>query len=70
MRSVLIAGCVLGLLGLFVVVRGLSYTREESVFKLGGLEAKVKQERRVPQWIGGVALGAGAVLVVVGLKKR
>jgi hypothetical protein len=40
------------------------------VFKLGGLEAKVKQERRVPQWIGGVALGAGAVLVVVGLKKR
>jgi hypothetical protein len=69
-RGVLIAGCVLGLLGLFIVVRGLSYTREESVFKLGGLEAKMKQERQVPQWLGGVALGAGVVLVVAGLKKR
>jgi hypothetical protein len=69
-RGVLIAGCVLGLLGLFIVVRGLSYTKEESVFKLGGLEAKVKQERHVPQWLGGVALGAGLVLVIAGLKKR
>ena len=66
----LIVGSILGLLGLFIVIRGLSYTREESVFKLGGLEAKVKQERSVPQWVGGVALGAGLVLVVVGLKKR
>ena len=66
----LIVGSILGLLGLFIVVRGLSYTREESVFKLGGLEAKVKQERHVPQWLGGVALGAGVVLVVAGLKKR
>ena len=39
----LIVGSILGLLGLFIVIRGLSYTREESVFKLGGLEAKVKQ---------------------------
>lgn len=70
MRVALIAGVVLAVLGAFVLIKGLSYTREESVFKLGGIEAKMQQERRVPEWIGGVALGAGLVLVVTGLKKR
>jgi hypothetical protein len=69
-RSVLIVGVVLTLAGLFILIKGMSYTREESVFKLGGLEAKVKQEHNVPEWIGGVALGAGIVLIVLGAKKR
>jgi hypothetical protein len=70
MRIALIAGLVLAALGAFSLVKGISYTREESVFKFGGLEAKMQQERRLPEWIGGVALGAGVVLIVVGLKKR
>jgi hypothetical protein len=56
--------------GLFLVVKGGSYTREESVFKLGELEAKVQRQRSIPEWVGGLAVGAGAVLVVFGLKKR
>lgn len=70
MRSVLISGAVLVVVGLFMLLKGVHYTREESVFKFGELEAKVQQERRVPEWVGGLALGAGIVLVVVGLKKR
>jgi hypothetical protein len=70
MRGVLIAGVVLAALGAFSLIKGLSYTREESVFKFGGIEAKMQQEHRLPEWIGGVALGAGLVLVVIGLKKR
>jgi hypothetical protein len=70
MRGALIAGVVLAALGAFVLIEGLSYTREESVFKFGGIEAKMQQERRIPEWIGGVALGAGLVLVVIGLRKR
>lgn len=70
MRGTLIAGVVLAVIGAFVVIKGLSYTREESVFKFGGLEAKVEQKHRVPEWIGGLALGAGLVLVITGLKKR
>ena len=70
MRGTLIAGIVLAALGAFAIVEGVSYTADESVFKFGGLEAKMQQKRRVPEWIGGVALGAGLVLVVVGLKKR
>jgi putative Mn2+ efflux pump MntP len=70
MRSTLIAGVVLSLVGAYVVFEGVSYTREESVIKFGGLEAKMQQKHRVPEWIGGVALGAGLVLVIAGFKKR
>jgi hypothetical protein len=70
MRAVLISGIVLAAIGLYLLLKGASYTREESVFKLGGLEAKVQQEHRVPEWVGGVALGAGGVLVGLGLWKR
>ena len=70
MRVSLVAGAILAVFGAFIIIKGLSYTREESVFKLGGIEAKVQQERQIPQWVGGIALGAGLVLLVVGLKKR
>ncbi len=70
MRVPLIAGAVLTAAGLFILLHGVSYSREESVFKLGDIEAKVQQEHSVPEWVGGVALGAGVILVLVGLKKR
>jgi hypothetical protein len=70
MRAVLIAGAVLVAAGLFLLIKGGSYTREESVFKLGELEANVQRERSIPDWVGGLALGAGVVLVVVGLKRH
>ncbi len=69
-RALQIAGAVLILAGLFMIVRPPSYSREESVFKLGEFEAKVQQERSIPGWVGGIVLGAGLVLVVLGFKKR
>lgn len=69
MRASLLAGAILAILGAFIIIKGVSYTREESVFKLGGIEAKVQQERPIPQWTGGVALGAGLVLLITGLRK-
>jgi hypothetical protein len=38
--------------------------------KLGDVEAKVQREHEVPQWVGGVAFGAGLMRVVIGLKTR
>ena len=65
-----LSGAVLIVIGLWMVIRPPSYSREESVFKLGDVEAKMQQERQVPGWVGGMALGAGLVLLVVGSKSR
>ena len=70
MRASLLVGAILAVLGAFIIIKGVSYSREESVFKFGDIEAKVQQQRRIPEWAGGIALGAGLVLLVTGLKKR
>jgi hypothetical protein len=70
MRALQISGAVLIVIGLWMVIRPPSYSREERVFKLGDIEAKMQQEHPVPEWVGGMALGAGLVLLVVGTKKR
>jgi uncharacterized membrane protein len=70
MRTSLLTGAILVLAGLYILIRGVSYSREESVFKLGDIEAKVQQQHSVPEWVGGLALGAGLVLLFVGFKQR
>jgi drug/metabolite transporter (DMT)-like permease len=70
MRALQISGAILIVIGLWMVIRPPSYTREESVIKLGDIEAKMQQEHSLPGWVGGMALGAGLVLLVVGTKKR
>ena len=69
-RSFLILGAILAALGLYLILRPPTYPHEESVLKFGDVEATVKEQRPVPGWIGGTLLGAGCVLVVVGLGKR
>ena len=70
MKVSLIAGLVLIAAGIFLILRPLHYASEQSVLKLGNLEAKVQQERTLPGWVGGVVLGAGVVLLGAGLVKR
>ena len=69
MRAVQISALVLIAIGLWIIIRPPSYSREESVFKFGDIEAKMQAQRPVPGWAGGVALGAGLVLLVVGFRK-
>jgi hypothetical protein len=70
MRALPISGVVLIAIGLWLIIRPPNYSSEESVIKLGDIEAKMQREHSVPGWVGGLALGAGLVVVVVGLKKR
>ncbi len=70
MRYLTISGVVLIAAGLLVILRPPSYSSEQSVLKLGDLEAKVQQQRTVPGWVGGALLGAGCVLLVLGVRKR
>ena len=69
MRALLIAGLVLVVIGLWILIRPPSYSHDETVVKFGDIEAKMQQQHTVPGWVGGIALGAGAVLVVFGLRK-
>lgn len=70
MRASLIAGLLLIAAGVFLILRPPHYASEQSVFKLGNLEAKMQQDRTLPEWVGGVVLGAGIVLLGAGLVKR
>jgi drug/metabolite transporter (DMT)-like permease len=70
MKASLIAGLVLIAAGIFLILRPPHYTSEQSVLKLGNLEAKMQQERTLPGWVGGAVLGAGIVLLGAGLVKR
>ena len=70
MRMLQITGVILIAIGLWILIRPPSYTHERSVLKLGDVEAKVQNQQAVPGWAGGVALGAGAVLLVMGLTRR
>jgi hypothetical protein len=69
MRVLQILGAILILGGLFVLIKSPSYSSEKSVLKIGDVEAKVSQERTIPPWVGGAAVAAGVVLLVVGVRK-
>ena len=69
MRIVQIVGAVLIAAGLFILIKAPSYSSEQSVFKLGDVEAKVAREHAIPPWAGGAALAAGVVLIVIGARK-
>jgi drug/metabolite transporter (DMT)-like permease len=70
MKASLLAGLVLIAAGIFLLLRPPHYAREQSVLKLGNLEAKMQQERTLPEWVGGVVLGAGIGLLGAALLKR
>jgi hypothetical protein len=69
MRALQMSGLVLIVVGLWIIIRPPSYSRDETVLKFGDIEAKMQQQRSVPEWAGGIALGAGSVIVLVGFRK-
>jgi drug/metabolite transporter (DMT)-like permease len=69
MRILQIVGALLIAGGLFILIKAPSYSSEKSVFKIGDVEAKVAQEQTISPWVGGAALAAGVLLIVVGARK-
>jgi len=72
MKPMSIAGAILVIVGVILLVyQGFSFTQRESVVDVGPVHVKADKERTVPipPIIGWVVTGAGAVLLVAGLKK-
>ena len=61
---------VVGLAGFFT--GGFSFTKETTQAKLGPLELKVKEKEsvNVPQWLSVGAMALGAVVLVLGFRRR
>jgi hypothetical protein len=70
MRILQVLGVILIAGGLFVLIKGASYSSEKSVFKIGDVEARVAQEHSIPPWAGGASLVAGVILLVAGIRKK
>lgn len=56
---------------LAIVYRGFSYTKERHEAKLGPLELRVDEKKRVdvPVWAGALAIAGGVVLLIADRKK-
>lgn len=70
MRPQALIGIILIVIGAIVVFRGLSYKSRDEVLRVGDVKASVEEKRAVPTWAGGVAIAAGIILLVGGMKRR
>ena len=69
MRPLVLAGIVVFGLGTFVLLRGASFTSKRDVLQVGDVKITANEQQSVPPWLGGVAMVAGVVLIVVGARK-
>jgi drug/metabolite transporter (DMT)-like permease len=69
MKGLQILGAVLIAAGLYILIRSPTFSKEDSLFKIGDVEAKVERRHDIPPWAGGAAVAAGIVLIVVGARK-
>jgi hypothetical protein len=70
MKPLVLIGILLAAAGGFILVRGLTYTKDRSVFKVGDLEASLEERRSIPSWVGVVGIVGGLILVAAGAGKR
>jgi len=73
MKAVTLAGIVLVILGaLALIYQGFTYTRAKNVLDVGPIHATVDTQQHVPlpPIFGGLALAAGAILLVTGARKQ
>jgi len=70
MKLLTLVGIVLIALGGFILVRGLSYSSDRSVLKVGEFQATLEEKRAVPAWAGALAIIGGIVLVIAGSRRQ
>jgi hypothetical protein len=73
MKPLTIVGIALIVLGVVALAyQGISYTTTEKVVAIGPLQVEAKKEKTIPlpPVLGGVAVAAGVVLLIVAARGR
>jgi hypothetical protein len=73
MKPVTIVGIILIALGVIALAyQGITYTTKERVVEIGPLKVDAEKEKTIPlpPVLGGVAVAAGVVLMIVGARSR
>ena len=70
MRPASIAGIALIVIGLFVLVRGGSFTSRRDVLKVGDLQVTTDERQSIPPWAAGLGIAVGAALLFSGTRRR
>jgi hypothetical protein len=69
MRIAVWAGIALIVAGVAVYLRG-GITKKEEVLDVGPLTVSKSERMDVPPWVAGIAVGAGIVLVLAGMRQK
>jgi hypothetical protein len=73
MKPLTVVGIVLIVLGVIALAyQGISYTTSEKVVDIGPLKVETQREKTIPlpPLLGGVAVAAGVILLLVGARGR
>jgi hypothetical protein len=73
MKAVTIVGIILIVLGVIALAyQGITYTTKERVVEIGPLKVDAEKEKTIPlpPVLGGVAVAAGVVLMIVAARSR
>lgn len=66
----ILAGIILIALGAAAFTGKLDFTHDKEVVKIGELSASVKEEKSVPQWLGGLGVVVGIGLLAAGALRK
>ena len=70
MRPTLIGGIVLIVLGIFLLVRGGTFTTRKDVVKVGDIKLTADDKQAIPPWVAYIGIAAGAGLLLAGARRR
>ncbi|HET9950410.1 MAG TPA: hypothetical protein VFS09_01320 [Candidatus Eisenbacteria bacterium] len=70
MKLYRVLGLVLIVAGVFVLWKRPTYATRQDVVRIGDFKASVDERQAVPAWLGVGGVAAGAILLLVGDRRR
>lgn len=70
MRTPVVIGIILIVLGGIVLLRGGSFTTTRNVLEVGDLSISADEKQSIPPWVGILSIVAGAVVIGAGVRKQ